>query len=597
MRPDGLEAQGADAPRRAELALALIVLATPVAMFRIVALLASGVFDQAAVIGACLLLLAGVVVAFRRTASLTLLGNGVALLFFTSMSFVAYTRGGVSSSPAMALGLTPLFATFIAGWRWGLGWALAVVLEATVLAVFLPDLPDRYAAGPRALLDLLGVSLLAAMVMITSLAFELAKNAALEAQRAAERERLRAADEARMLRADRMASLGQLAATVAHEINTPLTYVMANLTSLESRLVQLAASDLHRERASMLEALAEAHSGAVRVADIVRDLKSFVRTGEEEQALLDLRAVMDMAARMAEAEVRERARLVKDYAEIPLVRASDVRMTQVFVNLLINAAQAIPAGRAAEHVITVRLAREGAGAVLVEVCDTGAGIPADILPRVTEPFFTTKAAGVGTGLGLAVCKTIVERHRGTLSIASEVGRGTRVRVVLPAAAEDATEDGAGAAHGPRRRNVTVEEERALRVLVVDDDDALVRALRRALRAHRLVCVSSGREALACLEADDGFDVVLCDLLMPGMTGMELYERLEALGLPVRERMVFLTGGAATPRARAFLARVPNRAVHKPVLPDELASILIEIAGPDVVGRERDAGEPAHEAAQ
>jgi signal transduction histidine kinase/ActR/RegA family two-component response regulator len=593
--PDGLESQGADARRRAELALALIVLATPVVMLRIVALLASGVPGEAAVAGGSLLALLGLVLAFRRTGSLSLIGNGVALLFFAGMSFVAYTRGGVGSPAAIALGLTPLFATFIAGWRSGLGWALAVLGAAAVFAFGLPDLPDLYPAENQGMLDFVGVGVFVALVMITSAAFELAKNAALAAQRDAERDRQRAWDEARMLRADRMASLGQMAASVAHEINTPLTYVMANLTFVESRVSQLEERELGRARVSLLEALAEARGGAVRVAEIVRDLKSFVRTDEEELALLDLRAVMDMAVRMADSEVRPRARLVREYAEIPMVRGNDVRLTQVFVNLLLNAAQAIPED-GAEHAITVTIAPAGVDGVLAEVRDTGAGIPAEILPRVTEPFFTTKAAGVGTGLGLAVCKTIIENHRGTLRIESEVGQGTRVRVLLGAAdaagagtgtAQQLQAQAAGGPQMPRKRTVTMEVERTLRVLVVDDDDALVRALRRALRAHRLECVSSGQEALERLRADAGFDVVLCDLMMPGMTGMELYEQLEALELGVRERVVFLTGGAFTPRARAFLERVPNRALEKPVSPERLEAILAEVAGPGEVEPDHD----------
>jgi signal transduction histidine kinase/CheY-like chemotaxis protein len=584
--PDGLASQGADAQRRAELALALIVLATPLVLFRSVILLAGGVVGEAIVAMVALVLLAGLVLGFRRTGSLPLLGNGVALLFFGCCSSVAYTRGGVGSPAAIALGLTPMFATFIAGWRSALIWALAAVAEAAIFAFFLPDLPDLYPAGPLAMLDLMGVGVFAALVMSISLAFELTRNAALHAQREAERDRVRAWEEARMLRADRMASLGQLAASVAHEINTPLTYVMANLSAVEARVALLQGRDLEHERAQLLDALAEARGGAVRVADIVRDLKSFTRTDEDEPALLDLRVVMDMALRMADAELRQCARLIKEYAEIPPVHGNDVRMTQVFVNLLINAAQAIPADSAAEHAITVTIAPADADRVLVEVRDTGAGIPADILPRVTEPFFTTKALGVGTGLGLAVCKTIVERYRGTLAIESEVGQGTQVRVMLPAVDAAAADVEVTAEVGApvdepqstRRRNVTVELERALRVLVVDDDQALVRSLRRALRAHRLVCVGSGHEALTRLQADPAFDAVLCDLVMPGMTGMELYERLEALGLAVRERMLFLTGDVSTPRARAFLARVPNRAVEKPVQPGQLEAIIAEVAG-------------------
>jgi signal transduction histidine kinase/ActR/RegA family two-component response regulator len=599
--PPDIEALGPDARRRAELALILSALATPVVLVRVVLLLAGGVFAEAAVAGVALVVLPGLLAGFRHTRSLSLLGNGVATLYFGGISFVAYTRGGVGSPAAVALGLTPLFATFIAGWRSGVFWALAAVAAAAAFAFLAPALPDLYPAEAQDAFDLLGVAVFAALVMIATVAFERSKNAALAAQRQAEQEKLRAWEEARMLRADRMASVGQLVASVAHEINTPLGYVMANLAFLEARLPQLGARGPGQEQARLAEAVAESVAGTARVASIVRDLKAFVRVDEDADTPLDLRAVMDMAARMASNELRQRARLVQEYTEVPPVRGSETRMAQVFLNLLINAAQAIPQDGAGEHTVTVTIAAAG-DVVVVEVRDTGVGIPADILPRVTEPFFTTKAVGVGTGLGLAVCKNIVERHRGTLEIASEIDRGTCVRVILPradgaagvgdtpgavtgavpgaaldAAPAEASGHASGHAHAsPAWHGVNAGVAPAHRVLLVDDDPALGRALQRALRAHELVCVSSGREALARLQADPAYDVVLCDLMMPGMTGMELYEHLEALGLAVRQRVVFLTGGAFTARARAFLERVPNRAVQKPVLPEELEAIFAEL---------------------
>ena len=228
--------------------------------------------------------------------------------------------------------------------------------------------------------------------------------------------------------ADRMASVGTLAAGVAHEINNPLAFILAN--------VEFALAELRGRggRATeVLRALGEARDGGLRVREIVRDLKAFSRAGRGGQRAVDLRRVLQSALGLAQNEIRHRARLEVDVGDIPPVMGSEHRLGQVFLNLLINAAQAIPEGRAAENVVRAITATAPDGRALVEISDTGTGIPPDVLPRIFDPFFTTKPVGVGTGLGLSICHGIVSGLGGEIHVESTLGRGTTFRVLLAAA--------------------------------------------------------------------------------------------------------------------------------------------------------------------
>ena len=378
--------------------------------------------------------------------------------------------------------------------------------------------------------------------------------------------------EANLLRADRMASVGQLAAAVAHEANNPLAYVIANLSFVQDRLNELGGTDLEAARPALEEALAESRQGADRVRQIVRDLKTFARADEEEQRPLDVGQVMDSTLKMAATEIRHRARLEKRYGDVPLVVANEGRLAQVFLNLLVNAAQSIEPGRADANVIRIVLDRDASGAAAIEVADTGAGISAEHLLRVTEPFFTTKPIGVGTGLGLTVCKNIVEGYGGTLTLASEVGVGTTARIVLPQAPPDAVVQARSEAVSLPPSNVRY------RVLAIDDDPLVIKALKRVLRDYDLTTTQGGREALALIANERPFHVILCDLMMPELTGIEVYQRVKEMGLGLEQRMVFLTGGAFTEQARGFLGTVPNLRLDKPFSPEGLDRIIRRAAG-------------------
>jgi signal transduction histidine kinase len=236
----------------------------------------------------------------------------------------------------------------------------------------------------------------------------------------------------RLEEAERFAALGRLAASVGHEINNPLAYILSNLRYLSTELRDLTKSEEERERwQEVEEALGDALHGAERVRKIVQALKTLARAQIEPPSQVDLNAVLDRTLEMMEQELRRRARLVKDYGVSRPVMGDEGRLGQVFLNLLLNAVQAIPEGQPESHEIRVTTRQDLAGNAIVEVRDTGHGIAPEILPRIFEPFFTTKEAGEGTGLGLSICHATIEAMGGEIEVQSEPGRGSTFRILLP----------------------------------------------------------------------------------------------------------------------------------------------------------------------
>jgi PAS domain S-box-containing protein len=373
--------------------------------------------------------------------------------------------------------------------------------------------------------------------------------------------------QARLLQADRMVSVGTLAAGVAHEINNPLAYVVANLGYAvdELRRAPSGAAPV----SDVIEALVEAQEGADRVRRIVRDLKVFSRADEERQTMVSVEALLESSISMAANEIRHRAQLVRDFGGVPAVRANDARLGQVFLNLLVNAAQAIPEGHAEHNQIRVATRTDDAGRVVVAIGDTGCGIPPAVSARIFDPFYTTKPIGEGTGLGLAICQSIVTALGGEIQVESEVGVGTTFRVVLPVGVAPAAADEPVAAP-----QVAV---RRGRILLIDDEAMVARAVKRMLALHHEVEIElQAPRALARLVAGEQFDVVLCDLMMPEMTGMDLYHELQLRVPAAIPRLVFLTGGAFTPAAREFLEQIPNRRLEKPVDSGLLGAAIADI---------------------
>jgi signal transduction histidine kinase/CheY-like chemotaxis protein len=384
--------------------------------------------------------------------------------------------------------------------------------------------------------------------------------------------------------AERLASLGTLAGGVAHEINNPLTYV----NILVGRLVSLEqanrADELSRHRLEMLE---EVRDGVGRVEQIVRALRTFSRGDEEGHGAVDVHEALESALRMVGHEIRHRAELVRDFGPVPPVRGSSARLAQVFLNLLVNAAQSMPEGEAHTHELRVSTRVRADGKVVVEIADTGTGIPRELLGKIFEPFFTTRRHGQGSGLGLSIVRGIVSSMGGEISADSELGRGSRFTIVLPAY------EGVRPA-APEPRPQPVAKSRRAHVLVVDDDKSVAKVLATVLSEHHQVeTARSGREALAALERDPDVDLIICDLMMPEVSGIDLYETIALVRPELKRRFLFMTGGAFTPSAREFLDRVTAPRIEKPFPPDRLLDMVDEVLA-RAAAEDGDEPEPAAE---
>ncbi len=362
-----------------------------------------------------------------------------------------------------------------------------------------------------------------------------------------------------LARSEHMASLGLMAAGVAHEINNPLSYILSNLSFAAERAI---------DQESRL-ALREALEGAGRVRDIVRDLKTLSRMeSEEDLKPVDARNAVDAALKLAFDDVRHRARVQRHFGEVPRVLGNETRLVQVMLNLVTNAAQSIAPGAPDANQITVEVKLgETANEVEIVVSDTGAGISEDHLPKVFEPFFTTKPAGEGTGLGLSICHRLIHAMGGRIHVTSEEGKGSRFSVILAVATS------AHEIEAPHSELVAASARR-LRLLIVDDEVLVARAVRRMFdKEFRVEIALNGHSALEKLGTTD-FDVVLCDLMMPGISGLDVYRQIRSENEPLARRFVFATGGLFSQELSDSVKRLSNMIVEKPFDPAELRRVIV-----------------------
>jgi PAS domain S-box-containing protein len=372
--------------------------------------------------------------------------------------------------------------------------------------------------------------------------------------------------EAHLARSERLASVGMMAAGVAHEINNPLAYILNNV---DFALKQLSSSSgTGQVDAEALSALAEAREGAVRVRDVVKDLRTFSRVGDEQPQWVEVREVLDSSLNIARRQILECAKLEVDFSTQREVRANRSRLGQVFLNLLVNACEAIEPGDPEGNTISVGC-RENDEFVEVTVRDTGVGIPPGDIHRIFDLFYTTKPVGVGTGLGLSICHDLVEALGGSIHVTSDVGRGTQFRVLLPCAeAQPSTRRSV-----PEDANVWT---RARRMLVVDDDPLVARSVRRLLGDRQdVTLVNDGASALAELRRSS-YDVVLCDVAMPGMDGITVLEAAHTERLSAAHRFVFMTGSLFSQEWRQRMNAVRAPCVAKPLDIAELTAAVAQV---------------------
>ena len=369
---------------------------------------------------------------------------------------------------------------------------------------------------------------------------------------------------------DRLAALGTMAAGTAHELNNPLAIITSRVENALDSLHRYAASlergtpagELGPQLGGISLALRDVRTAAGRMARIIAELRSISRPPSHPSEVLDLANCIDWATRATAHEFHNRARVEVRLGAAPPVLADEARVGQVLVNLLVNAAHAIAPGDVAHNEVVIATRTDDSGRAVISVRDTGAGMASDVLKRIFDPFFTTKDLGAGTGLGLAISHGIVTSLGGQLRAESTPGAGSTFEIVLPPAAAAAAATATSVVSEPVEAAAPV---RLGRVLVVDDEEPLLRAITEILELDGLAVTttSNPREALAMLAGGQRFDVILSDMSMPDMTGIDFYEALRAQDEGLAQRMVFMSGGAVTEKADQFLKGLVNPYVAKP----------------------------------
>ena len=359
---------------------------------------------------------------------------------------------------------------------------------------------------------------------------------------------------------EKLAALGSLLAGVAHELNNPLSVVVARAAILEER-----DDPATREAASKIRAAAE------RCARIVRTFLAMARQQQPERVPVAISQVVQAALDITGYALKTSGiEVVLDLAEpIPRVHADADQLHQVFMNLIINAQQALQDQSLPRKLSLTSRFDPSANAIRIAVADNGPGIPEAVRHRIFEPYFTTKPLGAGTGVGLAVCLGIVEAHGGTLTVESGRGSGTVFRIVLPVGRLDGSsaEDSApvDAAAGQRS------------ALIVDDEVGVREALAEILASsgHRVVAAASGREALERM-GEERFDVILTDIRMPDLDGRALYREIERRWPERAAQVVFVSGDTLTSTLREFAEESGRPVIEKPFLPSEVRRVIAEI---------------------
>jgi two-component system, NtrC family, sensor kinase len=388
--------------------------------------------------------------------------------------------------------------------------------------------------------------------------------------------------ERRLYHADKLATLGQVTAGVAHDVNNPLAWVCSNLevlNQLKPAIRQLAATELQRAAPrvpegvlqeiveSLDELVSDSLAGTARIRDIMHDLKTFTRMDAQHEEDVDLRRALDVTVRIIRNQIAQRAHVVRDYCEVPTTFVNFGKVSQILLNLVTNAVRCFRTSEVDRNTITLSTRVDGK---LIRVCveDNGPGIPAELRDKIFEPFFT-HGCKEGTGLGLPIALDAARAIQAELTIDTEVGRGTRFTVSIPVRT--------GPSKPPSSRH-TVAGGRRASILVVDDEAVLLRSLERLLRKQfDVTTAANAQDALTCMRTTP-LDVILCDVMMPGNTGLWLYEQAAGITPGLETRFIFMTGGIFGEQERRELDALPNIVIEKPLDLGIVQDLLIDFVG-------------------
>ena len=464
----------------------------------------------------------------RLTGRIEIVGNLTAAVGLVALTGGVVIRGGAGAPAQFVYGIIPLVATLLAGWRSGLVWAMVVMAELAVFIVLRyvgVELPVQVPADSREFSDVIMSAVVTVLISALALTFEWyririsqARAVADSAREGAERDRRLAEHRAELERAAHLSSVGQLAAVVGHEINNPLTAIITNL--------DLARQNVDRNTAELLE---EALEGTKRVARIAADLAVVARPEASETSVIDLRDPLKAAIDMTANELRHRAPLDPNLGDVdaPIV-ANRSRLIQVFVNLLIDAAREVDSGASDEHAITVRVVVDDSS-VRVLIRHSG-NLPSEEM--ISDEFFAPASPDT-TALSLRVSRHILEGFGASLELFEAESTYIVSFPIAPSV------DSPGPVNQQRESLLPIAR---VRILVIDDEPMVLRSIQRLLHDHETSVATSASEAERALRESDSIDVVLCDVMMPEVSGADMYERLVHLRPELERRFVFLTGG-------------------------------------------------------
>jgi PAS domain S-box-containing protein len=362
----------------------------------------------------------------------------------------------------------------------------------------------------------------------------------------AERQRMQEA----LFQQEKLAALGTLLANVAHELNNPLAVAALQIDNLQEE----------GDSGSWTEDLELLQQAVERCKSVVQSFLALARQQPPTRQAVALHEAIDEVLVLLERAMEVDGITVENHLPdgLPPLWADPNQLQHVLANLITNAHYALRQTSSPRHLRLTATATADRSQVKLEVTDSGPGIPQDLQRRVFEPFFTTKPQGEGSGLGLPLCRSIVEAHGGTMHLTSQPGHCTTVAIILPAAVS--------AIQDPKISSEPVEpvQTQGKTILIIDDEPSMQRALGRLLkrRGHEVTMAASGLEALVALEAC-AYEIILCDMRMPDLDGAGFYRELERRHPHLVSRVIFLTGDVLSPEAAAFFAQIDNPRFEKP----------------------------------